>query len=479
MTPTPPDDLPGVSRALDRLIDGELPLAEAQALQERMKADPAILSAYLDKMRMESLLRDHAWPHEEEETVARPRPTLWRAGGARRVGLIAAALAVLGGVAWLAWPDLAPMGGAGSALPELRFSAASLFDSTSAQPAPDGRVQWGDGVVMADGTVSIRLPGGVEAVLKSPSRFAITAANRLKLDEGAGWFRVPKEARGFSVDLPDMEVVDLGTVFTVQAVAGSQQVQVEEGLVEVRLRDGALPKQSLKQGQKLVRLAASGEVQITTGDSLMNPALAQEQAEILFQEALATVPDQSFASRAPLQGTWQVREGSPQIRQGRFAAQSSFTHLMGRFTRAVQPGENAVLLVSFKSVSPRTLFHSKGFAGISLFDGEGELLFFGDKSDNSYSWEVLTFGKNYRGPQEQRRAHDLSIQGSEETFTLRYRQRTGDFEVFRGWGAEGLPLVRGKTDANLRFDGVRVANGRGGDFSFEALQVSVVKDTTR
>lgn len=475
MNDTPPDDPIRLGRALDLLIEGELPAEKAHELQQKMKADPALLSLYLEKVRMDSLLRDHAWPHTEMKPAT--RPVAWRKTLLRWPALAAAAAVALL-AAWTLWlpPDKGDQHLAGTPLPNLQFSAAALFGTTSPQTSEDGQLQFGDGVIMKDGTVSIRLPSGVEAVLKSPSRFAITGANRLKLDQGAGWFRVPPAAKGFAVDLPEMEVVDLGTVFTVLVDEKEHQVQVELGRVEVRQRTGGMPAQMLKTGEKLIRRASAGTVQIVSGTSLLDPSTAKEKAEIVFQESLAHVPDQPFTERKPLKGTWLVQEGSPQVLNGRFAAQSSFTHLMGRFTRPIEPAESAVILVSFKSVSPMSLFHSKGYAGISLFDGEGELFFFGDKGSDSYSWELLAFGKNYRGPKEQRRTHDLAIQGSEETFTLRYRQRSGDFEVFHGYGAQGLPIIRGRTDAGLRFDGVRVANGRGGDFSFEDIEVSVVKD---
>ncbi len=478
MNSFPSDHPQRLGRALDLLIEGDLPAEEAHALQQKMKADPALLSLYLEKVRMESLLRDHPWPRAELKPAT--RPTVWRKTLQRWPSLAAAAAVALLAT-WALWlrPQNADPQLAAASLPSVQFSAASVFGTSSPQTSEDGQLQFGDGVIMEDGTVSIRLPSGVEAVLKSPSRFAITGANRLKLDQGAGWFRVPTEAKGFAVDLPEMEVVDLGTVFTVRVEDQEHQVQVEQGRVQVRQRSGDLPPQTLKAGEKLIRRASAGTVQIVSGTSLLDPSLAKEKAEIVFQESLAHVPDQPFTERKPLQGTWQVQEGSPQVRNGRFAAQSSPTHLMGRFTRAIEPTENAVILVSFKSVSPMSLFHSKGFAGISLFDGDGELFFFGDKSADSYSWELLTFGKNYRGPKEQRRAYDLAIQGSEETFTLRYRQRTGDFEVFHGYGAQGLPVVRGRTDPNLRFDAIRVANGRGGDFSFEDIEVSVVKDASQ
>lgn len=475
MNSPPPDDSHQWGRALDLLIAGELPVEEARELQERMKADASLLSLYLDKMRMESLLRDHPWPREEAAPA--PRVVRWKWPVLAAAACVALLLTV--GL-WLR-----PEGGispgqvvAHTAAPEVQFSAASRFATMSPETSEDGRLPLGDGVVMEDGSVSIRLPTGVEAVLKSPSRFAITEANRLKLDQGTGWFRVPPGAKGFTVDLPEMEVVDLGTVFTVSVDASEHQVQVEQGRVEVRQRKGGLPPQTLKTGEKLVRRANADTVQIIAGSALLNPDTMQEAPEIVFHESLAHVPDQAFTERQPLKGRWEVLAGAPKITGGRFAPQSDFTHLMGRFTRPVEPSENAVVLLTFKSVSPMTLFHSKGFAGISLFDGDGEVFFFGDKSSDSYSWNVIDYGKTYRKPGEQngRKHHDLSIQGSEETFTLRYRQRTGEFEVFRGRGVQGLPIVRGKSDPGLRFDGVRIANGKGGDFSFEDIEVSVVKD---
>lgn len=482
MTPPLPDDAQKWARSLDLLIAGELPEAEARGLQDRMKTDPALLSLYLEKMRMESLLRDHAWPREQAAPA--PRAVGWR--GARVWPVLAAAACVALMLTVGLW--LRPGAGNSPAQvmtygeqSQVQFSAASRFAATMAGASEDGRLPLGDAVVMEDGSVSIRLPTGVEAVLKSPSRFAITGANRLKLDQGAGWFRVPATAKGFTVDLPEMEVVDLGTVFTVSVDANEHQVQVEQGHVEVRQRTGGLPPQMLKAGEKLVRRANADTVQIIAGTALLNPDALQEAPEVVFHESLAHVPDQAFTARQPLKGKWEVLAGTPKIIGGRFAAQSDFTHLMGRFTRPVEPSENAVLLLMFKSVSPMTLFHSKGFAGISLFDGKGELLFFGDKSSDSYSWNVVDYGRGYRqiNSDVHRKHYDLSIQGGEETFTLRYRQRTGEFEVFRGRGVQGLPLVRGRSDAGLRFDGVRVANGKGGDFSFEELEVSVLKDSGR
>jgi hypothetical protein len=475
MKNVPHDDQHELNRALDLLIDGSLPVPEARVLQERMKTDAALLSLYLAKVHTHSLLLDHDWSDKAQPAKSRPAHRIFT-GQRLAWAAVLAGLLTVSALVLFRRDATDKESVAGQTLPSLQFSAVSEYNTDSSSLPGDGKLPYGHGIVMADGSVSIRLPSGVEAVLKSPSRFAIMGANRLKLDQGTGWFRVPPAAKGFAVDLPDMEVVDLGTVFTVFASDSEQRVQVEEGRVEVRQRMAGSSRQELKAGENLVRRANAEVVQGSGEAPLLDPGAFTEKPEVVFHEALSGVPNQPFAERKPLVGTWQVLEGKPQIINGRFAAESSFTHLMGRFTRPIEPSANAVIMVSFKSVSPASLFHSRGFAGISLFDGDGELFFLGDKSSNSYSWELLSYGGNYRGPKEERRAFDLNVQGSEETFTLRYRQRTGSFEVYRGWGVQGLPVVRGKTDPGLRVDGVRVANGRGGDFSFEAIEVSVVKD---
>lgn len=472
MNPTPMPDSPDSDRELDSLIEGDLAPEAARALHQRLKTDGALLTRYLEKVRVDSLLRDE---HRKTKAAEDPKPVIrWYDFTPRKLAWAAAAGLMLSLAAWIwrpaqgdrAMPSLAQR-------PTMNFTPTAVFQ-TASPISEDGSLRLGDAVVMDDGSVSLRLPSGVEAVIKSPAQFAITAANRLSLKRGMGWFRVPAEAKGFTVETPQLEVVDLGTIFTVAASDAEQRVQVQQGRVEVRMKAGGLPVQPLVAGQSL-SARDSRDVQITTGDPLLDVSLPETKPEILFRESLSHVPDVAFAQRTPLVGSWTVQEGHPRVTAGRFSAESNFTHLMGRFTRAIEPTEDAMLLLSFKSVSPKSFFHSKGFAGVSLFDGDGELFFLGDKNRDSYSWEFIDYGKNYHRKQSDGRPHDLAIQGSEETFTLRYWQRDGKFEVFRGWGVNGVPLIRGQADAHLRFDGVRIANGKGGDFSFTDLEVAVVK----
>lgn len=473
MNPNSPPDFPDMERALNLLIEGELPEHEARALQDRMKTDPALLSQYLSMVRMDSLLRDYTWRQASPQAAslpakARRRPaTLW-------LLCAAAAAVVLSLVGSWYWnrPQSAEVG----VVPSVTFSPTSVFETVSPLSSDDGQLRVGDAVAMSDGSVSLRLPSGVEAVIKSPARFSITGPNRIQLDKGFAWFRVPQPAKGFAVDLPWMEVVDLGTVFTTHVADEAHEIRVDQGQVEVHVREGALSPIKIDAGGMLVQQSASTPPVVQSVRGATTSLNQGTEPEVVFKEMLKHVPDQSFAERTPLVGSWTILEGGAWIRDGKFSAASEFTHLMGQFSKPVEKDSNSIVILSFKSVSPKSLFHSKGFAGVSLFDHEGEMFFIGDRSTNSYSWELLTYGRNFRGPNEMRTSYNLAIQGSEAVFTLRYRQRTGEFDVFKGWGVEGLPIVKGRTDANMRIDRVRVANGRGGDFSFENIQVSVVRE---
>jgi hypothetical protein len=477
MNTTPLPDSPEADRELDSLIEGDLSPEAARALQARMRTEPALLARYLEKVRVDSLLRDRDW--KSDAATDSGRVIQWHDFRPRTLAWAAAAVLLLSLSLWIWWGPRSrkaePLVAHASSI---KFTPSAVFETTS-KVSDDGGLRVGDGVAMADGTVSLRLPSGVEAVIKSPAQFSIAGANRLSLKRGLGWFHVPPEARGFTVETPQMEVVDLGTVFTVMAAEDEQRVQVEQGHVEVRMKAGGIPVQSLVAGQRLLSQGGR-EVHVTTGHQPLDLSPPAIEPEIVFHESLGHVPDEPFTQRQPLVGSWTVQAGQPRVQNGRFSAESNPAEVMGRFTRAIEPTEDAVLLLSFKSVSPKSFFHSKGFAGVSLFDGNGELFFLGDKTGDSYSWEFLDYGKNYHGKAKDRRgAYDLAIQGSEETFTVRYRQQDGTFEVFRGWGVQGVPLVRGQTHAHLRFDGVRIANGKGGDFSFADLEVAVVRQPSK
>ena len=87
---------------------------------------------------------------------------------------------------------------------------------------------------LVEGIATLEFESGSKVILEGPSKFQIQDAMHCRLIEGAVTAEVPASARGFTIDAPDLRVVDLGTRFGLTAsVIGTSQVRVFEGEVEV------------------------------------------------------------------------------------------------------------------------------------------------------------------------------------------------------------------------------------------------------
>ncbi len=458
------------SEVLQALIEGELSPDQFALVQERLKTEPALLREYLEIVRTHHLLEERTW--EEAEQDAPKVVPMPQAGPSRWLvvaGAMAAAFMLL--FVWMG-PTTEVPSTVSVQQPDFQFAAHALFDAELPEDRDSGRIQEGDVVALREGYVSVRLVSGAEAVIESPSSFAIEGPNRLRLDRGRATFRVPDAATGFTVKLPWLEVVDLGTVFSTGADEEANRVYVEQGTVEVHHPELLGHPQLLVEGETLTCLR-NQEIEMESDTSLVH---LREQAEtsVLFHDLLSYVPDQRFSERQPMNGSWEVVEGDPWVRDGKMDTEGADTMVYGHFSEAIHGGAG-VMLVYLRARAPENLFHSKGWAGISVFDGEHESFFFGDKSNDSYSWNFIPYGRDGEPGMKTVPNHDLQIQGGEESFTIRYHQETGDVEIFRGWGVSGAPVLEVTMDPGLRFDRIRIANSGGGDFSFEEVQVSLLR----
>lgn len=83
------------------------------------------------------------------------------------------------------------------------------------------------------GLMRLLFDSGVEVTIKGPARYEIVSGNRAILNSGVLVAYVPPSAEGFTVDTPNLEVVDLGTSFGVLASPGGVDVSVFKGEVEL------------------------------------------------------------------------------------------------------------------------------------------------------------------------------------------------------------------------------------------------------
>lgn len=152
-------------------------------------------------------------------------------------------------------PEPASMARSRSKQPAPVATLASTRNAVwSGNPLADGQaMNEGETITLKSGEANISMGYGAEMVLHGPSSLKFLTLDRVQLIEGDVAVQVAKWARGFTVVTDSMEVVDLGTTFTVSAQSnGDDQTRVISGLVRVH------PKQAAKSSRRGL-LVSEGE----------------------------------------------------------------------------------------------------------------------------------------------------------------------------------------------------------------------------
>jgi len=105
---------------------------------------------------------------------------------------------------------------------------------------PDNYLRKGQHLELGSGFAEITFDSGAQVVLEGPASLDLNSAWDATLRRGTLKANVPTEAMGFRISNPSVEVVDLGTVFTMIADrSGAADVLVLKGMVETSSRDSA------------------------------------------------------------------------------------------------------------------------------------------------------------------------------------------------------------------------------------------------
>ena len=139
-----------------------------------------------------------------------------------------------------------------------------LDGATAVQPG--GRLRKGERIELTGGFAEITFDSGAQVVLAGPGSLDVKSAWEAVLNRGALKASVPPEAVGFSVSNPNVEVVDLGTEFTMSADAsGTAEVLVLKGEVEAQSNTAAERQPILLKAKESRRFATSGVSDISDG----------------------------------------------------------------------------------------------------------------------------------------------------------------------------------------------------------------------
>ncbi len=113
--------------------------------------------------------------------------------------------------------------------------------------APGTSLQAGQRLDLSKGIAEITFDSGAQVTMEGPASLVVTSAWDTALESGAVKASVPKEAIGFRVSHPSVEVIDLGTEFSMIADAAGAEVFVLKGSVEAVAHGDVKPIVLLEQ----------------------------------------------------------------------------------------------------------------------------------------------------------------------------------------------------------------------------------------
>ena len=200
---------------------------------------------------------------------------------ARALALAACLLLAAGGVLTLWFKQPAARNGAtSSAVAMLARAVEARWDGNSAPPRVGSALEPG-WLRLESGLAQVVFYSGARVVIEGPAELQIVSSTEAVCQTGRLLAEVPRPARGFRVRTAQLNVVDRGTAFGIDATRGQTDVHVFKGRIE--LFAGATAKQSLDQGRAArvegsspPKLMAASEGPFTSMFDLQRRSLASE-----------------------------------------------------------------------------------------------------------------------------------------------------------------------------------------------------------
>jgi len=165
-------------------------------------------------------------------------------------------IAIAAGVAFLLGLALMHFGGRSGAVEQ---SAKPVVDEPAVEPSANGfavienlvDAKWalgeterrrgdslGDEIFrLRSGVAEIQFFSGATMVIQGPAEIALESAWEASCRDGLVRMRVPPAARGFKLNGPDTEIIDLGTEFGFEVRGGKAHVEVIDGEISMRHRN--------------------------------------------------------------------------------------------------------------------------------------------------------------------------------------------------------------------------------------------------
>jgi hypothetical protein len=293
---------PEFDDAVAAVCHGSASEAEMRALNELLRSDASARDEYLLRVELHTRLasdRELFAEVEEADTNGHARVVNlhdWRTGPApnravpkpwrRRVqGLALAACLVLAATGfWSLWfkQPGTRNGATSTAVAMLTRVVDARWSKHTATPRVGGALEPG-WLRLESGLAQVVFYSGARLVIEGPAELQLVSPTEAVCPAGRLLAEVPQAARGFRLQTAQLNVVDLGTAFGIDATEGQTEVHVFKG--QVALLEDTAANQLLGEGQAAVAQGNAPLRRMAASAAAFTP-LFEFQQRLLASEAL-------------------------------------------------------------------------------------------------------------------------------------------------------------------------------------------------
>ncbi len=227
------------------LVDERLAESQQAQLSQWLDTSEQAREIYFRVMSLSASLAEYA-SEMQTDSACKPEPQIIPFHRKRSFRLMTAALAAAACVAWGLFILYRPATGlprqedladsepqSGGFVARVSGAQHCVWKGT-AKFQPGDALQRGQMLELLEGIAEITFDCGAQVILQGPAALDVVSAWEATLDSGGLKATVPPQAIGFRVHHKSVEVVDLGTEFSMVADAGGDaEVHVLKGAIEV------------------------------------------------------------------------------------------------------------------------------------------------------------------------------------------------------------------------------------------------------
>ncbi len=288
--------------AVAAVCHGSATETEMGALNELLRSDPGARDEYLTRVELhtrlasdpdlfsppetavaEAFMSDISLNNRRNAFSLDPEVSARKRTLVRALALTACLMFVVAG-AWTLWfkRPATRNGATSTAVAMLARAVDARWGGSLAPPRVGSALEPG-WLRLESGLAQVVFYSGARVVIEGPTELQLISPTEVVCPTGRLLAEVPPLARGFRVKTAQLNVVDLGTAFGVDAARGQTEVHVFKGEVEFFAQTAA--KQSLGEGRAAV-VPASGPPQFMAANAADFTPLFELQKRSLAAEAV-------------------------------------------------------------------------------------------------------------------------------------------------------------------------------------------------